>query len=440
MSAVADVDRRMAELEEPYPLARKFFLRLLPLAIIALAAVVGVVGYAVKMATESAYLTHATRVADNIANDVAKKSPVAWTRLIKGEELSAADLEALVAVFTNEQAEYRLSALKVYDLTGRTLYSSNTDDIGGFERNATLRKVIESGKAGVVRHEEDDGMELFELYVPYANAGRPMAVFELYESVAGGLQKSIENSIWPVVGTLAALLAAGLLMLIPVIRKAQAAITARTSAIIEMRQRLERLVSRQAVTAMRSGELGQGRRNARIDLTLLYSDARNFTQFCEKSEPEHAVAVLNLLISAQVEEIERHGGDIDKIIGDGILARFEGDGRERRAVLAAQALQRRLMVADLPLAVGVGLYSGPVVAGLLGSEGRLDFTIIGDSVNVAARLCAAAHAGEVVVDGATLARADVAGFSGPNSIDVKGREHSISVQRWAVLGQTPALA
>ncbi len=190
------------------------------------------------MATKSAYLTHATRVADNIANDVAKKSPVAWTRLIKGEDLSAADLEALVAVFTNEQAEYRLSALKVYDLTGRTLYSSNTDDIGGFERNATLRKVIESGKAGVVRHEEDDGMELFELYVPYANAGRPMAVFELYKSVAGGLQKSIENSIWPVVGTLASLLAAGLLMLIPVIRKAQAAITARTSAIIEMRQRL----------------------------------------------------------------------------------------------------------------------------------------------------------------------------------------------------------
>lgn len=438
MRAVADDDRRLAELEAPYPLARKFFWRLLPLAIMALAVVVGVVGFAVKSATESAYLMHATRVADNIATDVARKSPVAWTRLIKGEDLAPADLEALVAVFTIEQAEYRLSALKVYDLAGRTLYSSNVDDIGGFERNATLRRVIESGKAGVVRHEEDDGMELFELYVPYGKAGRPQAVFELYESVAGGLQKSLENSIWPVVGTLTALLAAGLLMIIPVIRRAQAAITARTSAIVEMRQRLERLVSRQAVSAMRTGDLGHGRRNERIDLTLLYSDVRGFTPFCEKSEPEHAVAVLNRFISAQVEEIERHGGDVDKIIGDGILARFEGEGREHRAIAAAQALQRRLIGADLPLAVGVGLYSGPVVAGFLGSQGRLDFTIIGDSVNVAARLCAAAHGGEVVVDAATLAKAGASGFGGPNNIDVKGRQHSISVQRW-MLAQSPEL-
>ncbi len=427
------------DLEEPYPLARRFYSRLLPFAVIALAAVVAAVGLAVKMATENAYLSHATRVAESIGADVAKKAPEPWSRLMRAETLSAADLEALLAAFAIEQAEYRLSGLKVYDLTGRTLYSTDTAEIGDVERNQTLRAVIESGRAGVVRHTEADGTETFELYVPYGEHSRPHAVFELYEPIAGGLQKSIRDSLWPVVGTLSALLALSLLLVVPVVQRAQGAINFRTAAIIEMRQRLERLVSRQAASAMRSDNFADQRRNKRVDLTLLYSDVRNFTTFCERSEPEDAVAVLNRLISVQVEEIERQLGDIDKIIGDGILARFEGAGREQRAIAAAQALQRRLMSSGLPLQVGVGLYSGPVVAGLLGSEGRLDFTIIGDSVNVAARLCAAAHGGEVVADEATLASAGAIDFAGSAAIDLKGRERPVSVRRWTVASGTPAL-
>ena len=81
------------------------------------------------------------------------------------------------------------------------------------------------------------------------------------------------------------------------------------------------------------------------------------------------------------------------MIGDAVLARFHGPDRARQAVVTAIAIQRAVMAdRDCPWGVGIGIFSGPAVAGLIGAGDRLDYTVIGDSVNTVARLCALAGA------------------------------------------------
>ncbi len=136
-------------------------------------------------------------------------------------------------------------------------------------------------------------------------------------------------------------------------------------------------------------------------VTMLFSDIRGFTSFSETRSPEEVVAMLNEYLQAQAEVVIKHGGDIDKFVGDELMARFTGDGAEARAakcavelIAAVAALESK---ASHGLTVGVGVNAGSVVLGSMGAENRLDFTVIGDAVNLAARLCSAAKGNEILV-------------------------------------------
>ncbi len=132
-------------------------------------------------------------------------------------------------------------------------------------------------------------------------------------------------------------------------------------------------------------------------VTLLFSDIRGFTALSETRPPEEVVAILNRYFTRQVEVIFRHGGSLDKFIGDAIMA-FWGaplDDAEhaRRAVACAldMADELRAFKAELGAAgegfdVGIGVHSGPAVVGLIGSERRREYTSIGDTVNLASRI------------------------------------------------------
>lgn len=417
--------------DQPYPLARNFYFRLLPALALLLAVLVVLVGFVVRQRTEAMNLERATRTAENIARDVATRLPDVWQQLLQGDRLSAADLSSLTQAFAGEQVEYRLVGLKLYDLDGRTLYSHNSLEIGVAENGPALNEVLAEAEPSVVRNVEDDGTTVLELYVPLIKDKRLAAVFELYEPADGEFQSAVNGTLVPVVVTLLGLLGTLIAIFLPIVRRAQAAITDRTLAAAELRRRLERLLSRSAVETMRHADPDQRPAGQRTEMTLLYSDIRGFTVFCEGREPEQTIAVLNRMIGAQVEAIERHGGDVDKIIGDAILVRFEGDRRESRAVATAIDIQAMLAASDLPLQVGIGLYSGPVVAGLLGTGQRLDYTVIGDSVNVVARLCAAAKACQIVGDVATIERSHAVGFGDMNELRVKGREQTVSARLWS---------
>ena len=146
-------------------------------------------------------------------------------------------------------------------------------------------------------------------------------------------------------------------------------------------------------------------------VAILFCDIRGFTALTERRGAEEVVGLLNRHMEAMCEEIRRHGGVVDKFVGDLVMATF-GTVREaaddaRRAAACAVAMQRSraaLNAADAtPIQVGVGVSFGDVVADCMGGSRRLDYTVVGERVNLASRLCGAARAGEVVVDDATRA-------------------------------------
>ncbi len=132
--------------------------------------------------------------------------------------------------------------------------------------------------------------------------------------------------------------------------------------------------------------------------TVLFADVRSFTNVSELLPPEQVIELLNEYLSAMVDVILDHEGTLDKFMGDGILAHFGIPlGREDdalRAVRCAIAMQERIEELNLegehmkrnPLRVGIGLATGDLVAGCIGSERRMDYTAIGDTVNLASRV------------------------------------------------------
>jgi adenylate cyclase len=142
---------------------------------------------------------------------------------------------------------------------------------------------------------------------------------------------------------------------------------------------------------------GAGIQTGRREVTLLFSDIRGFTTLSETRKPEEVIALLNRYFSLQVDVVVRHGGSLDKYIGDCIMAIWGAplDDAEhaRHAVACAldmadvlKAFKRELGAEDLDFDVGIGLHSGPAVVGLMGSQKRLEYTAIGDTVNLASRI------------------------------------------------------
>jgi class 3 adenylate cyclase len=137
---------------------------------------------------------------------------------------------------------------------------------------------------------------------------------------------------------------------------------------------------------------------ARTEATILFTDIRNFTALAEQLEPSIIVNVLNEYFSAVIEVIEKYGGYLDKFIGDAVMVVFGTPIRhindEERAVRAAiemnqrfQSLKQKWLHEGYPkIEINIGINTGEVIAGNVGSTKKLAYTVIGDSVNMAARI------------------------------------------------------
>ena len=189
----------------------------------------------------------------------------------------------------------------------------------------------------------------------------------------------------------------------------------------------------------RAGTVARGGERRRV--AVVFSDIRGFTTFAESHEPEAVVEMLNRCLQAQAEVVIRHGGDIDKFVGDEIMARFVGPDMALRATRAAVEMVEAVEMlnatrprAEQGTAVGVGVNVGDAVLGAMGAERRMDFTAIGDAVNLGARLCSAAGAGEVLVTEAVRREAgDATGlvFTPLEPMMVKGKQEPVTVFRAA---------
>ena len=189
-------------------------------------------------------------------------------------------------------------------------------------------------------------------------------------------------------------------------------------------------------------------------VTALFTDLNGFTRLTEQFEhdPAGLLDVLNAHLKVVVRAITICGGVVEKFVGDGVMATFGAEGGQpdhvERSMAAAIGLiganealnRRRSSNWGFRLEVGVGIATGPVVVGSIGPRERSELGVLGDCVNVAARLVAHAEGGEILMTGAVhSALADKLSSRLTDRSAVRGRTGSLSIYRMALLGGRGAL-
>jgi len=151
----------------------------------------------------------------------------------------------------------------------------------------------------------------------------------------------------------------------------------------------------------------------RQNVTVLFSDIRGFTEITEAKPPEYIVDLLNEYFAEMIDVIFKYGGTLDKFIGDGLMAVFGTPiyykDHAKRGMAAALEMQERLKALNMrnrkrgfvELAVGIGINTGSVIAGNIGSEKRMEYTVVGNGVNIANRLEGLAQGGQILITEST---------------------------------------
>lgn len=178
------------------------------------------------------------------------------------------------------------------------------------------------------------------------------------------------------------------------------------------------------------------------DVTILFCDIRRFTALAEEMPATQVVELLNTFFSRMIQVVLAHGGTVDKLMGDSVMALFgvprPAETDPLRAVRCALAMhqalaelnQERAIRQQPPIEMGIGINSGSVVAGNIGSIDRMEYTVIGDNVNIAARLQGIAEAGETLISGATHTKVrNLVRASALEPAQLKGRQHQVAVFR-----------
>ncbi len=182
----------------------------------------------------------------------------------------------------------------------------------------------------------------------------------------------------------------------------------------------------------------------RREVAILFADIRGYTAFSEGRDPETVVEVLNYYFEKLADTVAANHGDIDKYVGDQIMAVFHGDDMVENALACSVAFQEVMLQLgrehpDWGLDVGTGVDAGEVIMGAMGGKQRMDYTVLGDHVNLAARLCSHASPRQTLVSESAYERVkDKSRFSfeSLDPIHVKGKSKPQTI--YAVHGKSAA--
>ncbi|MBX7152265.1 HAMP domain-containing protein [bacterium] len=167
----------------------------------------------------------------------------------------------------------------------------------------------------------------------------------------------------------------------------------------------KKVLAEQTINGILKGE--------RAKLSVMFTDIRGFTPMSRGMDPQELINLLNMHFDEMIDIIDRYGGTLDKFIGDAIMAFYGApvhyEDFYMRAINAAVQMQRasekfnfqRKLEGKDPIHVGIGINSGDVVVGNIGSNKRLEYTVIGETVNIANRLCSVAKKGQIIISQST---------------------------------------
>ncbi|NUQ33785.1 MAG: response regulator [Planctomycetaceae bacterium] len=198
----------------------------------------------------------------------------------------------------------------------------------------------------------------------------------------------------------------------------------------EHRNQLEHYVSPSTRRVIREGK-DEGASLARR--TIIFSDLRGFTSFSERYSPVLVFEILEGVLEVQTDVIEKHSGEVDKFIGDCVMGVFiDASNAARAAREMIEESKRFLTRSGSPeLIPGIGINTGEVMEGVIGQKHRRSYTLIGDTVNVAARLCSSAPSGHIAVSASTYQELDPSlqqMFALDNDVTMRGRSQAVSVR------------
>jgi len=211
---------------------------------------------------------------------------------------------------------------------------------------------------------------------------------------------------------------------------------------LEAQRRLfERMVSPAVIRQIDPNSLRMD--GKRSNITILFADIRGFTSFSEKQSPEKLVSVLNRYLAAAAEAVLEEEGTVDKFLGDAVMAWYNAPvpqpDHTLRAVRSALAIRNAIenLYLELPpeaqLGFGVGIHYGEAVLGLIGTEKKLEYTAIGDSVNTAKRVQENSKKNQILISEAAYSRVKKHIYVDKlDALQVKGKSHPIKV--YEVLG------
>jgi adenylate cyclase len=213
-----------------------------------------------------------------------------------------------------------------------------------------------------------------------------------------------------------------------------------------LRVMFERFVSPEVVEALMRNPEAARLGGAVREITVLFADLEGFTSLSERLDPQTLLSILNQYHGLLVTYIKRNGGTIDKFLGDGLMAIFnapvEQEHHSLRAVRSAYEIHRALpefyhhAFPDIPLQINFGIHTGPAVVGNVGTPEVMNYTAVGDTVNLAERLQSLSKGGVITISQATYQQ--VAGYVDVRDDglrQVRGREEL--VQTYQVVGLKP---
>ena len=212
------------------------------------------------------------------------------------------------------------------------------------------------------------------------------------------------------------------------------------SKINKVKSTFKKYVSKNIVDKLLESEDSLNLGGKESEVTILFSDIRGFTSMSEKLNPTEIVKLLNKYFKSMIDVVFKYNGTLDKIVGDELMVLYgvplKADDDTHNAVKTAIKMfialdkfnQKIVKEGYKPFKIGIGINKGKAVSGNIGSEQQMNYTVIGDTINLGARLCSHAKSGEILISKSVKdAIGDNYNFKSIPSIEVKGKENAIDV-------------